>query len=138
MYRNDLFLQLGILNVDVGNHCNAIWTLIVQCVWALGAFHFFTIKYIAANQEHIAPFMLIAYAIATGPWAYMASKEAHVNEYSSFSVFFLQLACASFLILRLTGFFFTTQYLVFFAIILGGFILSWVFGAVMALIESRD
>jgi hypothetical protein len=67
-----------------------VWTLGVVTVWCVGVFLLIPDRVYA---EHLPPALLFAYATATGPWSYMASKEAQAdpNTYSMIPTFFAQL-----------------------------------------------
>jgi len=69
-----------------------LWTFAVMSVWALGWFAYFLKR---ADGSSLVPMLLVAFSVATGPWAYMAQKESQGgNDQSSFTTFFLHLACA--------------------------------------------
>jgi hypothetical protein len=74
-----------------------LWTFAVMSGWALFWFAYFLKR---ADASSLVPMLLIAFSVATGPWAYMAQKEAQSgNEYSSITTFFLQIACAVILVM---------------------------------------
>lgn len=79
-----------------------VWTFAVMCAWALWWFGYFMQK---ADSSSLVPMLLVAFTVATAPWAYMAQKEAQSgNNQSSLSTFFLQLACAvAFVMLAFAG-----------------------------------
>lgn len=79
-----------------------LWTFAVMCGWALWWFAYFMQK---ADSSSAIPMLLVAFTVATAPWAYMAQKEAQSgNSQSSFTTFFLQLACAvAFVMLAFAG-----------------------------------
>lgn len=79
-----------------------LWTFAVMCAWALWWFAYFMQK---ASSSSAVPMLLVAFTVATAPWAYMAQKEAQSgNSQSSFTTFFLQLACAvAFVMLACAG-----------------------------------
>ncbi len=69
-----------------------LWTFVVMCAWTLFWFGYYLKQ---ADSSSFVPMLLIAFSVAAGPWAYMAQKEAQGgNNQSSFTAFFLQLACA--------------------------------------------
>ena len=60
----------GMLCVLVSN----LWHFVVATVWCTGAFHI-----VIGNHYHSSsslwPYLLWAYGVATGPWAYIAARE---------------------------------------------------------------
>lgn len=67
------------------------WTFAVMCVWAIWWFMYF----LGTGLDSVLPALLVAYSVATGPWVYMAQKEAQDGSGSAASTaFFLQVACA--------------------------------------------
>ncbi len=79
-----------------------LWTFAVMSAWSLLWFAYFLKR---ADASSLVPMLLIAFSVATGPWVYMAQKEAQGgNDQSSFTTFFLQIACAAiFVMLAFAG-----------------------------------
>lgn len=70
----------------VGGFLNALYTGAVMTFWAYWVMK----EYSAAGPESAQwPILLLAYGAATGPWAYMASKENPSQSNASLWVFFL-------------------------------------------------
>lgn len=73
------------------------WTFVVVSAWALWWFAYY-LGLGAASA--IVPMLLIAYGVATGPWVYMAQKEAQGGSgHAMATAFFLQIACAIVLVM---------------------------------------
>jgi len=64
------------------------YTIVVMAAWGLAFLLFFLSK---AHHDTLIPTILLSYGPATGPWAYMASKEGDFSV-SHISTFFLQVA----------------------------------------------
>jgi hypothetical protein len=60
-----------------------LWTYLVMTLLGLFAFGYFTGRW---ESDSFFPYLLLAYGVATGPWAYMASQED--NAFSAISTFF--------------------------------------------------
>ncbi len=70
------------------------WTYLVMIAWCVTVFTFL----IRHADGHIWPYVLWAYANATGPWTYAASRENQNDDGPSMSfiaTFFAQLACVA-------------------------------------------
>jgi UDP-N-acetylmuramyl pentapeptide phosphotransferase/UDP-N-acetylglucosamine-1-phosphate transferase len=108
-----------------------------MCAWALLWFAYFLER---ADASSLVPMLLIAFSVATGPWAYMAQKEAQGgNNQSSFTAFFLQLACAViFVLLTFVGVHPRTALLTFLAIMGIAFLLNVAMAIIMAVAESNS
>ena len=111
-----------------------LWTFSVMCAWALWWFAYFMKR---ADASSWVPMLLIAFSVATGPWAYMAQKEAQGgNNQSSLTAFFLQIACAvMFALLAFAGVHPKTALLAFLVIMSIAFLLNVAMGVVMAIAE---
>jgi hypothetical protein len=66
----------------------------IYTIWGMYVFDYAT-KLSGINSPDLFPHLLIAYSLATSPWAYMASKESPENSSVSFPLFFTQIAAAS-------------------------------------------
>jgi hypothetical protein len=108
-----------------------LWTFAVMSAWALWWFAYFLKR---ADPSSVVPMLLIAFSVATGPWAYMAQKEAQGgNEHSSLTTFFLQLACAViFVMLAFAGAHPFTALVVFLVIMATALLLNAGMGLAMA------
>lgn len=74
-----------------------LWTFAVMSGWAVIWYGYFLKR---ADASSLVPMLLIAFSVATGPWGYMAQKEAQSgNEYSSITTVFLQISCAVILVM---------------------------------------
>lgn len=84
---------LGIISVG--------YTYIVMAVWCVGAFVFF-LEYAARGS--VLPYLLWSYAVATGPWTYMARKEAQSDpgSWAPMSSFSAQIACITMIVIGLS------------------------------------
>ena len=70
----------------------ASWS--IYTIWGMYVFDYAT-KLSGINSPDLFPHLLIAYSIATSPWAYMASKEPPENSSIALPLFFTQIAAAS-------------------------------------------
>jgi hypothetical protein len=114
-----------------------LWTFAVMSVWALWWFGYFLKR---ADSSSLVPMLLIAFSVATGPWAYMAQKEAQGgNNHSSFTTFFLQLACAViFVMLAFADARAITALIVFLGIMIIALLLNAVMGIAMAAAQENS
>jgi hypothetical protein len=73
---------------------NNAWTYLVMGFWCLSVFAYLMNR---PGGGHPIPYLLWAYANATGPWTYMASMDSRGNEGSAsfVAVFAVQLGCAA-------------------------------------------
>jgi len=70
----------------------SLYTILIITVWCLGVLYFYMR---GAISENFIPTLIWSYLIATGPWAYMASKDQGAGTqglYSGITTFFAQLA----------------------------------------------
>jgi hypothetical protein len=110
-----------------------VWTYLVMSGWGIFSFNYFVNR---SDAESYIPYLIWAYGVAIGPWAYMASKDA--NEYSTISVFFLQVAAiTTMLILALTSMSGQTIVLTFLGIMTVGYVINLIMGGVLAILEAR-
>lgn len=112
-----------------------LWTFAVMSGWALLSFAYFLEK---ADASSLVPMLLIAFSVATGPWAYMAQKEAQSgNEYSSITTFFLQIACAVILVMLAFAGAHPFTALVVFLVIMGiAFLINLGMGIAMSAVQT--
>lgn len=112
-----------------------LWTFAIMCAWALWWFGYF-LK--IADTASLVPMLLVAFSVATAPWAYMAQKDAQSgNNHASFTAFFLQIACAAIFVLIALGGAHPKTALVTFIVIMGiAFLLNLGMGFLMAVAES--
>lgn len=111
-----------------------MWTYLVMSGWGVFSFSYFLDR---ADAGSFYPYLIWAYGVATGPWSFMASKEA--DDYSFFAVFFLQVAAISLIItIGFTGLSPAAIFLVFIGIMTLGYIFNIAVGGVMLLIETRQ
>jgi hypothetical protein len=50
----------------------SLWTFFTMAIWSVGSFHFVLSE---RTGSSILPYLLWAFAIATGPWTFIAAKE---------------------------------------------------------------
>jgi len=113
---------------------NLLWTFVVMCAWALFWFGYYLKQ---ADVSSLTPMLLIAFSVATSPWAFMAQKEAQEgNNHSSNTAFFLQLACAVvFALLAFVGVHPKTALITFLIIMSATFLLNVVISVLEAIAE---
>jgi hypothetical protein len=70
----------------------ATWSIFT--IWGMYVFDY-AVKLSGINSPDLFPHLLIAYSLATSPWAYMASKEPPENNSVWFPLFFTQIAAAT-------------------------------------------
>lgn len=72
---------------------SSFWTYVVLTVWCVGTFVILLNNF----EGDLIPRMLWAYAVATGPWTFMAQKEAASDRDSQAptTAFFAQVGCLS-------------------------------------------
>lgn len=72
---------------------SSFWTYVVLTVWCVGSFVILLNNF----EGDLIPRMLWAYAVATGPWTFMAQKEAATDRDSQapMTAFFAQVGCLS-------------------------------------------
>jgi len=130
MNKGGILKALGFVVGMVG----MLWTFIVMSGWGMFSFDYFMAR---ADADSRIPYLIWAYGVATGPWAHMASKED--NEYSIFSVFFLQIAAVTSIVtIGFTDMNAMAVFLTFVGIMLLGYVLSVLMGSVLALFEARE
>jgi hypothetical protein len=114
-----------------------LWTFAVMSAWALWWFAYFLNR---ADPSSLVPMLLLAFSVATGPWAYMAQKEAQGgNDHSSFTTFFLQLACAlTFVMLAFAGARPFTALIAFLVTMAVALLFNAVMGIAMATAQERS
>jgi hypothetical protein len=130
MDKGGIFKVLGFLFGMVG----LIWTYVVMSGWGIFSFNYFVNR---SDASSYIPYLIWAYGVAIGPWAYMASKEA--NGFSAVSVFFLQIASITTMsILAFSSMGGATIVLTFLGIMAVGYVLNLIAGGVMAILEARE
>ena len=130
MDKGGILKALGFLIGMVG----LFWTYIVMSGWGLFSFNYFVNR---SDPDSYIPYLIWAYGIAIGPWAFMASKEA--DNFSNFSVFFLQVAAATSIVtLGFTHMSSEAIILTFAGIMFVGYILNVLMGGVIALFEAKE
>ena len=70
----------------------ATWS--IYTIWGMYVFNYAS-KISGIYSPDLFPHLLIAYSLATSPWAYMASKEPSENNSIWFPLFFTQIAAAT-------------------------------------------
>lgn len=77
---------------------SVLWTYLVLAGWCLGCF-FFCLQ--NGDEGTLVPRLLWAYAIATGPWTYLASQESRAdpNTPALTTAFFAQVGCIAMMII---------------------------------------
>jgi hypothetical protein len=130
MDKGGILKALGFIIGMVG----LLWTFIVMSGWGMFSFGYFMAR---ADSDSSIPYLIWAYGIATGPWASMAKDDN--NEFSIFSVFFLQIAAATSIItIGFTNMSVMATFLTFAGIMLLGYIFNIVMGGVLTLLEVRE
>ena len=130
MDRGGILKALGFLVGMVG----VIWTYVVMSGWGIFSFNYFVNR---SDADSYIPYLIWAYGVAIGPWAYMASKEA--NGYSTISVFFLQVAAiTTMLILAFTNMSGSAIVLTFLGIMTVGYVINLIMGGVLVILEARE
>jgi hypothetical protein len=73
---------------------SALWTYIVIVAWCVLAFGFVVDQH---RSGTILPYLLWAYSVSTGPWTYMAQREAAAdpNSFSPLTAFFACVGAAA-------------------------------------------
>lgn len=130
MEKGSILRVLGFIIGMVG----LFWTFIVMSGWGMFSFDYFMAR---ADSDSRIPYLIWAYGVATGPWAYMASKED--SDYSFFSVFFLQIASVTSIVtigfIDMSG---MGIFLTFAGIMLLGYVLSVLMGGVLVLLDAKE
>jgi len=130
MNKGGILKALGFLIGMVG----LFWTYIVMSGWGMFSFDYFMAR---ADSDSRIPYLIWAYGVAIGPWTYMASKE--VDDYSLFSVFFLQVAAATSIVtIGFSDMSAMVIFLTFAGIMLIGYVLNVLMGGVSELLEARE
>jgi hypothetical protein len=130
MDKGGILKALGFLVAMVG----VIWTYVVMSGWGIFSFNYFVN---ISDADSYIPYLIWAYGVAIGPWAYMASKEA--NGYSTISVFFLQVAAiTTMLILAFTNMSGSAIVLTFLGIMTVGYVINLIMGGVLVILEARE
>jgi hypothetical protein len=94
-----------------------------------------------ADAQSIIPMMLLAYGVATGPWAYMALQErqAGSGEEAATATFFAQLGCAvAILLILLFNVEFATAAIVVGLVIAAGATMQYVLAAMAQIAEEKS
>ena len=70
---------------------SAIYTALILTTWCMGVLYFFVMR---ADSQSLAPVLLLAYGVATGPISWMAQKESQHGggEFAVISSLFAQIA----------------------------------------------
>ena len=91
--------------IRLGIVLSAPATLYTVAVMAAWCYLVFSVAFGLAAERHPIPILLWSYGVATGPWAYMASKEDRGSEAgaSTMYVFFISLAYLLMVAMRLIG-----------------------------------
>ena len=130
MDKGGILKALGFLVGMVG----VIWTYVVMSGWGIFSFNYFVNR---SDADSYIPYLIWAYGVAIGPWAYMASKEA--NGCSTRTVFFLQVAAiTTMLILAFTNMSGSAIVLTFLGIMTVGYVINLIMGGVLAILEARE
>ena len=131
MDKGGILKALGFLVGMVG----VIWTYVVMSGWGIFSFNYFVNR---SDADSYIPYLIWAYGVALGPWAYMANKEA--NGYGpTFSVFFLQVAAiTTMLILAFTNMSGSAIVLTFLGIMTVGYVINLIMGGVLVILEARE
>jgi len=114
---------------------DSFWTFFVMSIWAMVSFAGLGVA--NANSDAWFPYLLLAYSVATGPWAYMASKDD--NDGDDVIVFFLQIACAATIVM--VGFTTMTDQAILLSlvgIVFVGYLLNVFTGGVALIIERKQ
>ena len=68
---------------------SSLYTSTLVAAWGIGVLYFFVSR---ATEGSLIPLLIWSYGVASGPWAFLASKDRQVegNEFSAMTTFFLQ------------------------------------------------
>ena len=68
-----------------------LWTYVVMCGWALGSANYLLNM---ADHSSLWSVLILAYGVATGPWAFLAKKDMlSGNDNAAVPTFFLSVGC---------------------------------------------
>ena len=128
--------KVGILKIlgFVIGMVSVLWTFMVMSGWE---FYIVTTVTGKANSDTWLPYLLLAYAVATRPWAYMASMDDDVH--SAVAVIFLQIACAAHIVM--IGFTTITPpavFLTFAGIMFVGYLQFMITGGIVFILEMKQ
>lgn len=108
-----------------------LWTYISMYIWGVFSFKHFVGR---SDGDSFVPYLLLAYSVATGPWAHMAGKED--NTYSLMASFFLQIACfVGVLVIGFTNISNFGFYIIFLCIMAIGFLVNLIVSGINVIAE---